>query len=462
MFKIAIIGRPNVGKSTLFNKLVGKKIAIVDNIAGVTRDYKISRAKLADLEFEVIDTAGLEDNFKDNILAKKMVEKTNIAIRDANLCLFMVDGKNGVTSDDLKFSKILKKINKKIILIANKCENFDEEHISKEYYKLGFDKPIAISAEHKLGFDILYQTLATHINQYNEDFADLINNNNKPDIQIAIIGRPNAGKSTLINQIINQDRVITSDIAGVTRDSIAIDHIFKNKKIRLIDTAGIRKKTNINSNLESYSVADSFHAIRFAHLAILLIDCDMILDHQDLALASQILKEGRALIFAINKIDKIKGDKEQFMKKVRLQIQQLLPEISGAIIIAVSAQNGYNIEKLLNYCLSTYQQWQQKLSTSQLNEWLNIAISNHKPPLHKGKEVKLKYITQIKIRPPTFVAFTNYPKAIIDSYKRYLVNNLRQNFSLNLTNIRFYIRKSDNPYALIKEKKFSKKTHKKK
>lgn len=462
MFKIAVIGRPNVGKSTLFNKLVGKKFAIVDNIPGVTRDRKEAKGSLFDLQFGVIDTAGLEDDVINNSLSQKMVEQTMMAIDDASLCLFIVDAKSGVTSDDLKFSKILKKVNKKIVLIANKCENFHEEILGKEYYRLGFGKPIAISAEHKLGFDDLYENLVPLLKEYEQQFAEIFENDTKPDLQIAIIGRPNAGKSTLINKIINDDRLITGAEAGITRDSIAIDYVYKNNKIRFIDTAGIRKKANIINNLESFSVADSFHSIRFAQLVILLIDCNSVLDHQDLSLANEVLKEGRALIFAINKIDQIDGDKEVFMKKVRKQIQEVLPEIAGGIIIGISAQSGYNINKLLDFSLETYEQWQRQITTRDLNQWLEMVVVNHRPPLNKGKEVKLKYITQIKKRPPTFVIFTNFPKAISDSYQRYLVNNLRQYFNLNLTNIRLYLRKSENPYADKREKKFSKKTHKNK
>lgn len=461
MFKVAIIGRPNVGKSTLFNKLVGKKIAIVDNIAGVTRDRKQAKAFFAGLEFDVIDTAGLENIIANNSLNQRMVEQTQMAIDDADLCLFIVDGKNGVTADDLKFSRLLQKIAKKTILIANKCENFNEELFGKEYYKLGFDKPIAISAEHKLGFDSLYEVLAPEIENYHKNFAEL-ESDVRPDLQIAIIGRPNAGKSTLINKILQDERLVTGPEAGITRDAIAVDYMYKDNRVRFIDTAGIRKKSNIKDNLENFSVSESFHAIRFAQLVILLIDCNAVLDAQDLALASEVLKEGRGLIFAINKIDQIPGDKETFMRQVRKQIQELLPEVAGGAILALSAQNGYNINKLLDFSLKTYEQWQCQISTRQLNQWLEMAAINHKPPLYRGKEVKLKYVSQIKQRPPTFVIFTNYPKAIAGSYQRYLVNNLRQIFDLNFTNIRLYIRKSDNPYAGQKEKKFSKKTHKKK
>jgi len=461
MFKIAIIGRPNVGKSTLFNKLVGKKIAIVNDTPGVTRDRREARGYLLDLEFKVIDTAGLENDVSQNPLSKRMVEQTMMAIDDANICLFVIDGKSGVVADDLKFSKILQKINKKTILVANKCENFDEEIFGKEYYRLGFDKPISISAEHKLGFDVLYLALEPEIVKYQQDFADILDET-KPDLQIAIIGRPNAGKSTLINKIINSDRLVTGPEAGITRDSIAIDYEYQNNKIRFVDTAGIRKKSNIVNDLESFSVADSFHAIRFAQVVILLIDCNMVLDRQDLALANEVLKEGRSLIFAINKIDQVQGDKEVFMKQVRSQIQELLPEIAGGAILALSAQTGYNITKLLDFALKTYEQWQAQIATRKLNEWLEMAVSNHKPPLNKGREVKLKYITQIKKRPPTFVIFSNFPKVLEDSYKRYLVNNLRQFFDLNLTNIRLYFRKTENPYEGRKEKVFSKKTHKKK
>lgn len=461
MFKIAIIGRPNVGKSTLFNKLVGRSFAIVDDTPGVTRDRKEAKGNLGPLEFMVIDTAGLENKISDKSLEKRMVEQTELAVADADFCLFVIDAKSGVTKEDLHFANWLKKIDKKCALLANKCENLNEEIFGKEFYKLGFGKPTAISAEHKLGFGDLYEIIAPEIEIYEKTFSELEEQaEEKSDLQIAIVGRPNAGKSTFLNKILGQDRLITGAEAGITRDAIAIDHEFKGQKIRFIDTAGIRKKAKITQKLEKMSSLDSFRAIRFAQIVILLIDGNSPLDHQDLAIAGEILKEGRGLIFAINKIDSIPGDKEAFMREIRLQIQESLPGVAGTAILGISAKNGYNVEKTLDFALQTYEQWQSHISTNKLNEWLKDAVAYHAPKLYKGKTIKLKYVSQIKRRPPTFAVFTNHIKPLEGAYQRYLINSLREYFGLHLTPIRLYLRKSDNPFAGKKEKTFSKKTHK--
>jgi GTP-binding protein len=462
MFKIAIIGRPNVGKSTLFNKLIGKSFAITDDTPGVTRDRKEARGKLGPLEFVAIDTAGLENQITDKSLEKRMMEQTELAVSDADLCLFVVDGKDGVTKKDLHFANWLKKIDKRTILLVNKCENLNEAVFDNEYYRLGFGKPTAISAEHKLGFGDLYEKIAPEIEQYEKNFeeADMDMDDEKAMLQIAIVGRPNAGKSTFLNKILGSDRMIVGPEAGITRDAIAIDHEFQGHKIRFIDTAGIRKKANITQKLEKLSSLDSFRAIRFAQIVILLIDCNSMLDHQDMALAGEILKEGRGLVFAINKIDSVTGDKENFLREVRKQIQSVMPGIDGAPIVGISAKTGYNVEKTLEFALQTYEQWQTYLPTNKLHDWLKHAEQTHSPKLYKGKAIKLKYATQIKKRPPTFAVFTNHIKPLEGAYERYLMNSLRDYFNLNLTPVRLVLRKSDNPFAGREEKIFSKKLHK--
>ncbi len=462
MFKIAIIGRPNVGKSTLFNKLIGRSFAIVDDTPGVTRDRKEAPGKLGPLEFMTIDTAGLEHGILDKSLEKRMVAQTESAVADADMCLFVVDGKSGITNDDLFFSKWLKRLDKPTILLVNKCENLNEEIFTKEYFKLGFGKPTAISAEHKLGFGELYEKIAPEIEKYEENFSEVAieNEDEKSALQIAIVGRPNAGKSTFLNKILGADRLIVGPEAGITRDAIAIDHEFNGTKIRFIDTAGIRKKANITGKLEKLSSLDSFRAIRFAQIVILLIDANSLLDHQDAALAGEILREGRGLVFAINKIDSVKVDRENFMRDVRKQIQSLLPSIDGAAIVGISAKTGYNVEKSIEYALQTYEQWQTYLSTSKLMAWLKNAEEVHPPKLYKGKSIKLKYATQIKKRPPTIAVFTNHIKPLEGAYERYLVNSLREYFKLTLTPVRLVLRKSDNPFEGRKEKIFSKKLHK--
>lgn len=465
MFKIAIIGRPNVGKSTLFNKLVGRSIAITDDTPGVTRDRKEAIANLGPARFMIIDTAGLESKVGNNSLEARMIEQTYAAIADADLCIFVVDGREGVLQSDRYFAEWLKKSGKKTILIANKCENFNhEEGFGGEYYKLGFGAPLALSAEHKAGFIDLYQEISPFLEEYEANFSSLEQDadDEKSMMQIAIVGRPNAGKSTLLNRIINEDRLVTGPEAGITRDSIAIDYEFEGKKIRFIDTAGIRKKSNITDKLDKLSTLDSFRALRFAQVVILLIDANSLLDHQDLALAGEIMKEGRGLLFAINKIDDVEGDKEVFMKKVRAQIQSMLPEMDGVPILGISAQGGYNVNKMINFAVKIYEQWQTYISTSDLNEWIKHATQTHSPQLFKGRPIKLKYATQIKRRPPTIAVFTNHITPLEGAYKRYLVNSLKQYFDLALTPMRLVFRKSENPFENKREKNFSKKLHKKK
>lgn len=462
MFKIAIIGRPNVGKSTLFNKLVGKAFAITDDTPGVTRDRKEARAKLGPLEFIVIDTAGLENKIGDKSLEKRMVEQTEAAVDDADLCLFVVDSKDGVTNADQHFASWLKKIDKKTILLVNKCENLREESFEKDYYKLGFGKPLGISAEHKLGFGDLYEKIAPEIEEYEKNFSEFAveDEDEKSLLQIAIVGRPNAGKSTFLNKILGEDRLIVGPEAGITRDAIAIDHEIFGKKIRFIDTAGIRKKATITQKLEKLSALDSFRAIRFAQIVILLIDANSPLDHQDKALAGEILREGRGLIFGINKIDSIKGDKETFLRELRKDILAALPGIQGTPIVGLSSKTGYNVEKTLEFALQTYEQWQTYIQTNKLHDWLKMAEATHSPKLYKGKAIKLKYATQIKKRPPTFAVFTNHIKPLEGAYQQYLINSLREYFNLQLTPVRLVLRKSENPFEDRKEKVFSKKLHK--
>ncbi len=472
MFRIAIIGRPNVGKSTLFNKLVGKSFALTDDTPGVTRDRKEAQGKLGPLEFVAIDTAGLEKKINKESLQQRMFEQTALAVDDADLCLFVVDGKAGVIADDVFFASWLRKLGKKVVLIANKCENFNESHnFAPEFFRFGFGLPVAISAEHKLGFGELYDHISVHFEEYEKLFESLKEQESDENEilkeeseeqkipQIAVIGRPNAGKSTFLNQILGKERFITGHEAGITRDAISTDCEFNGQKLRLIDTAGIRKKSNITDKLEKLSTHDSYRAMRFASIVILLIDANFVLDNQDLALAGQVLREGRVLVFGINKIDEVKIDKEQFMKQVRSQIQQILPEISGSPIVGISAKSGYNMKKILEMSLTAYQQWQTYLTTSQLNSWLQQAVSNTPPPLYKGHSIRLKFITQIKRRPPTFLAFCNHPDALKDSYRRFLVNSLRDSFDLKFTPIRFSFKKSENPFEGRKEKSFSKKLH---
>jgi GTP-binding protein len=464
-FTIAIIGRPNVGKSTLFNKLVGKSFAIVDDTPGVTRDRKEAMARLGPIEFKVVDTAGLEKDILDDDLETRMVNQTNVAAMDADLCIFVVDYKSGVMPDDFHFATWIKNNKIPAILVVNKCDNHEGEVFDKEYYRLAMGQAVGISAEHKGGFNLLYDLIEPYYAKYKEAFGayeeDLETSFDKENfVQIAIIGRPNSGKSTFLNKLIGKDRLITGPEAGITRDAISLEWQFEGHEVRLIDTAGIRKKGNVDQKLEQLSLLDSFRAMRYAQIVVILIDVEVAFDHQDLAIANMAIKEGRGIVFAINKFDLVKN-KKAILDELKYKISKSLPDVVGAPLIALSALTGDNVVKVMQEAIKVYKQWQMYISTTKLNEWIRFAEESHAPIMVKGKPAKLKYITQAKKRPPTFVLFTNYPKAIKGAYERYLINSLRQFFNLKLIPIRLLIRKSENPFEGVKYKKFSKKSHEK-
>ena len=374
----------------------------------------------------------------------------------------MVDGREGINNIDFYFAKWLREKNKDVILIANKRDGNEGEIFDKEYYRLGFEGAIAISAEHKEGFHFLYEKILPFYQKYQEKYGAIeeeLKKNADKKLQIAVIGRPNAGKSTFLNKILGKNRLITGPEAGITRDSIAIDYEFEKRQIRFIDTAGIRKKSNITQKLEKFSLEDSFRAINYAQIVILLIDANHAIDHQDLAIANIVVKEGRGLVIGVNKMDLI-DDPEFFIKKTREKLAISMPEISTIPIVGISAKSGFNIDKLLKFSFIVFDQWQKYITTAKLNEFLQHAKDHHQPIMVKGKEAKIKYITKAKKNPPTFVIFTNHQKAIKGSYERYLKNSIREFFGLEMVVIRLIIKKSENPYKDIKYKKFSKKTHK--
>lgn len=460
-FTIAIVGRPNVGKSSLFNKLVGRKIAIVNDFAGVTRDRKIESGHLGEMEFDVVDTAGLEYNLSNEQLESRMVKQTEIAIFNADLCLFMVDARVGIQPADKYFASWLRKKEVPTVLIANKCEFEKSGHyiFDSDFYKLGLGEPIPVSAEHNNGFNLLYDAIEPFYDKYQKEYKEVVNieekvnldtDKNKEDreITIAVVGRPNAGKSTLINTLLQDERVITGSEAGITRDAIAIKWKYKDKDIKLIDTAGIRKKHNIDSELEKFAVEDSFRAVRFAQIVIMMIDSTAPFDVQDLMIANAIVQEGRGLVFALNKWDTVPEDKKhKFMNNSITMIEEKVPLVKGCPIVPISALYSKNIDKLVDACLLVYKEWNEYIKTSELNNWLRTVETEHTPPLFRGKVIKLKYITQAKKRPPTFVLFTNSPEKLEKTtYSKYLVNRLREDFGLKQTIVRLLLRKADNPF----------------
>lgn len=464
-FTIAVVGRPNVGKSSLFNKLVGRKVAIVNDFAGVTRDRKIEKGHLGPMEFDVVDTAGLEYNLSDKQLETRMVKQTEIAVFDADLCLFLVDSKVGIQPADKYFAKWLREKNIPTVLVANKCDSTKDNNniFDPDYYKLGLGEPIPVSAEHNNGFNLLYDAIEPFYDKYQEQYKDINNIETKIDVDteknqdevddreitIAIVGRPNAGKSTLINTLLKDERVITGNEAGITRDAIAIKWKYKDKNIKLIDTAGIRKKHNIETDLEKFAVEDSFRAIRFAQIVIMMIDSTTPFDTQDIVIANKIIEEGRGIVFALNKWDTIsEKDKHRFMNNAINLLEQKASQVKGCPIIPISALYSKNIDKLVDACLSVYQEWNTYIKTSELNNWLRYIEKEHTPPLFRGKVIKLKYMTQAKKRPPTFVLFTNSPEKLEKtSYSKFLVNRLRDDFKLKNTIVRLLLRKADNPYG---------------
>lgn len=445
-FIVAIVGRPNVGKSTLFNRLVGRKLALVDDTPGVTRDRREGEATLGDLAFTIIDTAGLEDAADDSLEARMRMQ-TEAAIEEADVCLFMIDVRAGVTPVDEYFSQLLRRSSKPVIILANKSEGRAELG-AYEAFSLGYGDPVAISAEHGEGLGSLYDALQPFsdaaqlvVDEEEEDFDDP----DKP-LKIAVIGRPNAGKSTLINTLVGKERLLTGPEAGITRDSISIDWEWNDRRIKLFDTAGIRKKSKVNEKLEKLSVADGLRAIRFAEVVVVTFDATIPFEKQDLQLADLVVREGRSLVIALNKWDLIE-DRQETMEMLREKCERLLPQVRGVPMIPISGITGHNLEKLLKAVVTTYDVWNTRLSTSQLNRWFDDITQYHPPPAVAGRRLKLRYITQAKSRPPTFVIFCTRADAFPESYKRYLLNAIREDFKLPGVPLRLILREGDNPYA---------------
>jgi GTP-binding protein len=452
-FTIAIIGRPNVGKSTLFNRLVGQKLALVDDEPGVTRDRREGEARLGDLEFTIIDTAGLDQGAKGSLTAR-MQEQTETAIELADALMFVVDARAGLTPNDRAFADFARRANKPVVLVANKSEGKQGDAGAMEAYALGLGEPIQISAEHGEGLSELYDALRGLMPEpvdAGEEFDDdeVIESDEdiaKRPIRVAIVGRPNAGKSTLINRLLGEERLLTSAEAGTTRDSISVETNWQGRDFRVFDTAGLRRRSRIEEKLEKLSVADALRAIRFAEVVVLMLDSQNKFEEQDLRIADLIEREGRALVIAVNKWD-LMGGKANLVSSLRTEADHWLPQVRGVPVVAVSGLIGEGIDRLMGAIEQAYAVWNKRVPTASLNRWFEQAVDANPPPAVSGRRLKLNYFTQSKARPPSFVLFCSRADAVPQSYLRYLVNSLREYFEIPGTPVRITLREKANPFA---------------
>jgi GTP-binding protein len=441
--KLAIVGRPNVGKSTLFNRLAGRKLAIVDDRPGVTRDRKFATGRLGDLDLDLIDTAGFED-VADESLEARMRQQTERAIEEAEVSLFMIDAREGITPLDRTFAEVLRRSGKPVVLAANKAEGRLGEERAMEAFELGLGEPIPLSAEHGEGLADLYAALLAaapegFADEEDEDDAD------KP-ISIAIVGRPNAGKSTLVNRLIGDERLLTGPEAGITRDSINVDWEWEGRRIRLVDTAGLRRKARIHEKLEKLSTQDSIRSITFAEVVVLMMDATHPFEIQDLQIADLVVREGRALVYVLSKWDLVE-DPQARLKAFIEEADRVLPQLRGTPVVALSAETGRGLDRLMPAVIKVHGDWSTKVKTRDLNDWLHMAVQRHPPPAVNGKRIKPKYVAQTKARPPTFVLFATRADQLPESYRRYLINSLRESFDLPGVPIRITIKSGANPFV---------------
>ncbi|MEO4043515.1 ribosome biogenesis GTPase Der [Hoeflea sp. CAU 1731] len=468
-FTVAIVGRPNVGKSTLFNRLVGRKLALVDDTPGVTRDRRPGEAHIAGLKFHVIDTAGLEESGPDT-LEGRMRSQTEAAIAEADLALFLVDAKAGLTPADETLAGILRRHGKPVVLVANKAEARGAEAGLYDAWRLGLGEPCPISAEHGEGMLDLHDAIVATIGEEaafaNEeaeaktdvDVADAADGEEEPTydeskpLRVAIVGRPNAGKSTLINRFVGEDRLLTGPEAGITRDSISVEWNWRGRRIKMFDTAGLRRKARVQEKLEKLSVADALRAIRFAEVVVVVLDAAIPYEKQDLQIADLVIREGRAPVIAFNKWDMVE-DRQETLTELHEETERLLPQARGIRAVPISGQTGEGLDKLMKAVTDVHRLWNTRVSTARLNRWLETMQVQHPPPAVSGRRIRLKYMTQIKARPPGFIISCSRPEALPTSYTRYLVNGLRQDFKLPGIPIRISYRKGDNPFAPKKKRR---------
>ena len=465
---IAIVGRPNVGKSTLFNRLIGRRSALVDPTPGVTRDRREGDAMLGKLRFTAVDTAGLEEAPESQVESEMQLQ-TQRAIQDADAALLVFDARAGVTPLDRHFADMMRKSRSPVILVANKCEARSADAGRLEAYELGLGDPVAIASEHGIGMPDLEDAILAALQGFEWDKEDLdpkaryaaedriaaeLDDESDEEeeevyhgpLQLAIVGRPNVGKSTLVNKLLGDERVITGPEAGITRDAISIEWTWQGTPIKLIDTAGMRRKARIDKKVEKLSVGDTLEAIRFAHVVVLVVDATMMPEKQDLVIARHIIDEGRAIVIAVNKWDVVE-DGPAALKLMFDRMEISLPQIRGVPVVTLSALTSRGIHKLLPEVLAVYEVWNRRVPTGPLNRWLGYAVERHPPPIFHGRRLRIRYMTQSKSRPPTFVVFTSQPKGMPESYIRYLTNGIREEFDFPGVPIRINLRGQKNPYA---------------